>query len=313
MTLNLSILFVILNLGLSTALASQGLQPRVHNSAPTFVKFWNEASGLPLDQQIEKFDQVVYSTFPDFYDFKFKKWQKQGKSKREGLSEQFSQYRAIHENFSKRTKTIASLIASNLNSFTKEFPDFNTNLDIYIIHSLGELDGGIRTIDGKSYFIIGIDAIAKYHREILNDSPFFHHELFHVYHAQYFQSTGGLWSSLWMEGLPTYVSSALNPGVSNADILLDVPSDLVGKCEKDINFLWNDVFRLLQSTKNEDYVKYFLLASLDPRIPRRAGYYLGYLVAKELAKTYRLDELAKLDPSEVQRLVSETVEMFVNK
>ena len=58
-----------------------------------------------------------------------------------------------------------------------------TSNEIHIANSLFEMDGGSRKIDGRQVFVLGLDSIAKYHNA-LTDTPFFHHELFHLYHAQ---------------------------------------------------------------------------------------------------------------------------------
>jgi len=41
--------------------------------------------------------------------------------------------------------------------------------------------------------------------------------------------------------------------------------------------------------------KYFWKSSKDTIIPQTAGYYLGYLMVKEIAKEYSLVELVKLE------------------
>ena len=45
-------------------------------------------------------------------------------------------------------------------------------------------------------------------------------------------------------------------------------------------------------------MKYFAMRSDDPIIPRRAGYYIGYLLVRNLANNYTLDELIRLKDTE---------------
>lgn len=75
---------------------------------------------------------------------------------------------------------------------------------------------------------------------------------------------------------------------------MDLPSDLVAKCEAGRNKLFADLDRKLESEKDEDYETYFLMASKHPTIPARTGYYLGYLVAKEINKTLSLETMVSL-------------------
>lgn len=297
-----SLIFILSIFGFSALAGS----PRLHNHAPEFVKFWEAAKDLPLDKQIEEFDRVVYPTFPEFYSHRFQRWAEIGKSKEEGLKKTFDEYRSMHSQFIQKTDLIGKEIESNLSTFLSRFPDLNTDFDIYIIHSLGEMDGGTRIIDGKFYFIFGIDGIIKYHNAS-TDIPFFHHELFHVYHWQYFKNEDKIWLSLWAEGLATYVSEVMNPGSSLKDIMLDIPVGLVDACEKDIEFLWADMGSYLDSNDEGAYERYFLLSSKDKRVPLRAGYYLGYLLAKDLAKNHTVDELVKMDTDQLRKLIGEAV------
>lgn len=300
------VLFALFATALLSGFPAKANSPRVHNLAPQFVQFWKNAKDKPLAEQIKEFDQTIYPTFPEFYDYKFRRWAQIGKTKEEGLQKAFTDYIGISQKFEEKTASITSEISLNLAPFLRQFPDFNTDFDISIIHSLGEMDGGTRIIDGKFHFILGVDGIAKYHSGS-TDTPFLHHELFHVYHWQFFKGEDKLWMSLWSEGLATYVSEALNPGSSTVDIMLDIPTGLVGACESDLVFLWNDIKTALDSTDEAVYTTYFLLSSQDPRVPKRAGYYLGYRIAKMLAKTHSLDELVKMKPDKIRQLIEDTV------
>ena len=61
--------------------------------------------------------------------------------------------------------------------------------------------------------------------------PFFHHELFHMYHRQFFQEGDRIYSSLWVEGLAVLAAEALNPHATKAELSLDNPNDLMKTCE----------------------------------------------------------------------------------
>ena len=304
--------FILFFISFSLAKIVHAKEPRIHNLAPQFVQFWEIVKDKPLSEQIKEFDKTIYLSLPEFYDYKFKRWMEAGKTKEEGLQRKFSEYTNISQKFTEKTRSISDEVSLNLNTFLTRFPDFNTDFEIYIIHSLGEMDGGTRLINGKLYFIFGVDGIVKYHNA-MSDVPFIHHELFHVYHWQFFKIEDKIWTSLWAEGLATYVSEVLNPGATYMDMLLDIPVDLVTKCQKDIDFLWTDLESLIDSTDEKAYEKYFLLSSKDPRVPIRAGYYLGYLIAKDLAQTYSLDELIKMDHIRLRQLIGDTLTKFTHK
>ncbi len=54
-----------------------------------------------------------------------------------------------------------------------------------------------------------------------------------------------------------------------------------------------------------------LPASSDKRIPACAGYYLGYLIVKELGKTHSVQQLVVMKPSEflphIKRIITEQI------
>ena len=149
------------------------------------------------------------------------------------------------------------------------------------------------------FFIFGVDGITKYHNAT-TDLPFFHHELFHMYHAQFVNSGAHLYDAVRGEGMATYVSDVLNPTADWKGLMLDIPEGLVPECDRKIEFLVKDLLAKLNSTADVDYTTYFLMKSTDSNIPKRAAYYVGYLVAKELNKTTPLDELIKLQDDSLQ-------------
>src|SRR5262249_54089316 len=136
--------------------------------------------------------------------------------------EQFPERRAT---FLHAAANFQAMLDPAITSFTETFPDFRNIGRIYLVHSLGEMDGGTREINGRSYFIFGADVIARYHTSD-NERPFFHHELLHVYHAQFFSDCDPVWCSLWQEGLAVYVSEQLNPGATDAQMSLTIPEPI---------------------------------------------------------------------------------------
>jgi hypothetical protein len=218
----------------------------------------------------------------------------------------------VEGEFRKKLDKFKESLENNIDSFTRAFPDFNDDFDIYIIYSLGEMDGGSRTINGNQYFIFGIDGMTSYHQGI-DDTSFFYHELFHMYHIQHFEPKGIMLHPLWMEGLATYVSHWLNPVADYKDLLLNLPEGLVSSCEEDLKFLALDLDSKLKSRNEDFYVDYFMLYSQHNRIPKRAGYYIGYLVAKELHMLHSMEALVKLSGEKLNNLVSSALQKLVGE
>ncbi len=278
-------------------------KPVIHDHAKEFVIFWKNIENLHLDLQREKLKTDFFPKFSQFYQYKIDKWENTGKNPDQELNKYLSEFPKIKNLFTQKSNEISNQIDIALKSFITYFPDLNKNFEIFITHSLGELDGGIRKIENETYFILGIDNMVHFHNNFSTEIPFFHHELFHLYHAPYSSDEKVIWSSLWSEGLATYVSEVLNPKSTSAELLLDIPSSMVDKINSDITYHWQDLKSKLNSNKNEDYITYFLLSSKNEQIVQRAGYYLGYLLAKNIGKTYSLQEMAQLKPKQVHSLL----------
>jgi hypothetical protein len=200
-----------------------------------------------------------------------------------------------------------------LRQFQAQFRDFRCDFPIYLVHSLGRMDGGGRVIDGKPSLVFGVDVIASEDAEkigILID-----HELFHRYHFQVagFSDDKGseevLWRALWAEGLATYVSMKLNPPASMQDALV-VPQDLVARSAPLLPELISELQPHLDEVNAELYAKFFSYQGADANPPSRVGYYIGALVAERLARHHSLPALAHMPAAEVRKaLAAQLVEI----
>lgn len=101
-------------------------------------------------------------------------------------------------------------------------------------------------------------------------------------------------NGLWVEGLATYVSYALNPDASNTELLLDFPKNLIVDVQEGFQTIIKDIQKSIYSTDPKIYKKYFLL-NKDSIVPQRSGYYIGFLLIKEIAKSFSLNQLVLLD------------------
>lgn len=187
-----------------------------------------------------------------------------------------------------------SMFPSAVDSFEAEFGPVPYQQPVYLLVSLGEFDGATRSLPQGEVLLFGADMIAQYHAR--NDvRPFFHHELFHIYHSPRFTSCSKLWCSLWSEGLATHVAATLNPGATDAELLLTIPEPIRPEVEKDIKPAVCAAWQRLDSEKSEDRRALFSFQRLGPGIPPRAGYLIGQWVAADLGKNRSLKELAEMD------------------
>jgi Predicted Zn-dependent protease (DUF2268) len=202
--------------------------------------------------------------------------------------------------------------------FQKTFPDFRCDFPIYLMASLGSLDGAGRMVAGHPALVLGIDTMAEF--EAPKELPVvIAHELFHRYN---FQAAGfsddpgdrqAIWRTLWAEGLATYASGQLNPQASLGEVLIS--PDLAARGPTLIG-------RLAAALRDNDapdpplYAEYFEGGSAKARaagIPQRSGYYVGYRVVQLLAKRHSLFRLAHLKGPALHREIDRALEDLAGK
>jgi hypothetical protein len=198
--------------------------------------------------------------------------------------------------------------------FLKTFPDMRWSGDVYVMASGYCFNGRAQMIQGRSALLFGVDAIAALGQKDL--IPGMQHELFHRYHRQFFDfeasSAYPLWTTLWAEGMATYVAEQLNPSASELD-LSQLPLGMVRQVDDRRAELAADFLRRFESTAEKDATVYFNnINSKDPVVPARAGYQLGVLMVRELSKQYSVLTMAHWSQSEAKPRVREALERMSN-
>lgn len=219
--------------------------------------------------------------------------------------EDFAQIREV---YIRKLEGFEAALGDNLATFRVAFPDFEPGDRVLVVHSLGELDGGVLTLNGRQTLVFGIDVMAAHH-PFESESAFFHHELFHLYHSDDF-GCAAVWCTLWSEGLATYVAHRLNPTATDAELLLDLPKGVVADTIAVEALAWERLEATLLSTDTADRAVLFQARPSPGGLPPRHGYYLGYRIVEELGQTRDLHALAALTPEEVLPLIQATVTEF---
>jgi hypothetical protein len=198
--------------------------------------------------------------------------------------------------------------------FRAAFPDFRCNFAIYLAPTFGQMDGGGRIVAGRPALVFGVDTVAGF--ETPEQLPvLFAHELFHRYHAQAAgfgdddNADAPVWRTLWTEGLATYVSATLNPDRPLADALL-LPRDLEAQPRPILPRLAAELAARLDAVDpafTGEYFQYHDATATARGVPWRAGYYVGYLVARDLGRSRSLNELAHLQGEPLRRAIGESL------
>lgn len=206
-----------------------------------------------------------------------------------------------------RGRALDDTFANAQARFLKEFPDFRCNTLVLYGPSLFHFDGHVyNSPQGEPRLLFGVDLISMIHTGP-STPAFFQHELFHIHHseilgdAQPSDNEPPVWWALWREGLATYVSQRMNPGLSLQEVLW-FPADLAEKAEPRRAELAARMLTDLDG-KNDRYAAYFLAGSTPDGLPARSGYYMGYLLAKKVGEGRSLSELARMSPEDVRPAV----------
>ncbi|HEY4366687.1 MAG TPA: hypothetical protein VGN07_05585 [Steroidobacteraceae bacterium] len=263
-----------------------------------YTRFFDRTTQLNADQRVAAFKSDFIPVFPDFYGAaRFPQMTAERFDAR--IAKSFGGFPAIRDRYSATAATFTKMLRPALETFRRAFPDVQALPPVYLLHSLGEMDGGTRKLGGKLVLIFGADVMVTAH-DFKDEQPFLHHELFHVYHQHYFPECTQVWCGLWLEGLAVYVAQQLNPQSSDSQLLLMQPEPIRAQVDAHLQDAICAARARLSSSDDADMDALFSFKRLNADVPPRAGYYIGYLAAKQAGKTRSLSELAHLSQAEAR-------------
>ncbi|HLZ75808.1 hypothetical protein [Phenylobacterium sp.] len=279
-----------------------GGEPRLVDTIPDFARAWEATQALPDAERGAAFEAAFAPALPGFYDaarFETPKGKDAYRARLLRNLKAFPQDRAGIEDVEHR---FSAMFAPALKTFEARFGPMRGYAPIYLVHSLGEFDGGTRDLPQGVRLLFGADLIARIHKGP-QVQPFFHHELFHILHERSFGDCQPVWCGLWKEGLATYVASRLNPGATDEALLLTLPEPIRPAVDANRKAAVCAVTARLDSTDDKDEAPLFTFQRLSPELPPRFGYYVGFLVAQELGRTRSLEQLTKLSQAQAKPLI----------
>jgi hypothetical protein len=261
-----------------------------------FDDFATATAALPEAERVQRFRERFARLLPGFYrprggldDARYNQL----------VAKALADYPALRTRFLAASAAFSRSYADAGTRFRRFFPDYDPRVPVYLLHSLGEMDGGMRTVEGKSMMVFGADVIARLH-DAGTMGAFLDHELFHIYHGARFEECGAVWCQLWTEGLATYVASRLNPGASDRALLLTQPRPIRAEVDARLGEAFCFLRARLDSQLGEDHAALFRSGAAATDFPPRFGYYLGYRIAAKLGETHSLAELAGMRAAEVR-------------
>jgi hypothetical protein len=274
-----------------------------------FSRLFDETAQMDEASRVAKFRAQMDALLPGFY------------APRNGatpahydtvVASALAEFPDLRPRYEQLQRNFPAAFEAGIQHFRKAFPGFTPSVPVYLLHSLGEMDGGMRELGGKQCMIFGADVIARMH-DAHTLTPFLDHELFHVENARYFPECGQVWCALWAEGLATYAAKVMNPGADDRQLLLTSPKPI--RAAVDANWPKAACFTRskLDSSADEDINALLTGGRETGEFPRRFGYYVGLRAAEELGAEYSLADFAKMPPGQAKAALVRALDLLVKK
>jgi hypothetical protein len=181
--------------------------------------------------------------------------------------------------------------------------------------------GSVRPLGDKDAVILGTEEIGVAMKSKTGFDVLVQHELTHLYHQQvnremremveqvymppFPQGRAKLYQVMWLEGLAVYTSKHLNPTAPDKEVL--VSNTLAADVKSRWPRLGAEVRKYLDSTKKADIDAFHFAPDVRRPVPRRTGYYVGMLVARQLAKKYTFPEMCRLSGPTLRAEIEQTL------
>lgn len=297
-------------IGMLTPVASAEAKPAPYVDLTThFARFADETAGMEDAARVAAFHARMDALLPGFYAPRF------GLTAEEydaGIARALKSFAALRPKYEQVQRDFPAAFDAGIRHFRKEFPGFTPNVPVYLLHAVGEMDGGTRELNGKAYLIFGADMIARIH-ESRDLTPFLDHELFHVENGKYFPDCEQVWCPLWAEGLATYAAKVMNPGADDEQLLLTSPKPIRAAVDARWPAALCFTRARLFSAESADMEALFIGGAASKEFPDRFGYYVGLRVIEELGGEYTLPQLAKMPPAQAKAALTASIDRLVQK
>jgi hypothetical protein len=276
-----------------------------------FSRFYDETVQMPRAERVRSFRARFNALLPGFYEPRYGKSQAAYDAQ---VASALAGFDASRRGYGAMAARFPQALASGVAHVRLTFPDFRPDIPVYLIHSLGEMDGGTRVLRKRNVMIFGVDRIAQLHADA-SLGPFIDHELFHIHHARFYRDCARIRCSLWQEGLATYAAATMNGTRDPHLLMLDSPSPIPPQVDAHMGEALCLVQSKLDAVTLQDREMLFYggeRATTD-RFPKRFGYYVGYLVAREAGRSMSLTALARLNRAQAEPVVDRALARLIEQ
>ena len=144
----------------------------LYDFTPDFISFYRAIQGKPDEEKLKHFWSDLHPVSPAFYDLRLARWEKAGEEVEQKLLEEFAEFETYKGDFVRLQTVVPGQLKDAIPSFQAYFPHFSSDFDVYLLHSLKSMDGGMRKLNGEQTFIFGLDMIVRFHAW-QDETPFF--------------------------------------------------------------------------------------------------------------------------------------------
>ena len=225
-----------------------------------------------------------------------------------GIDQRAPAARVAHANF-------AHDYATNLRRFRHALPDFDGSASpVTLLPSLLHFDAHLQPDGARLPLFFDPDAIAFFHGTDVDLAVLFSHELFHCYQGQRnpamcLDPAPPLYVDLWNEGTATFASERMNPGASLPRVLLDDVA-LLDAGDAALRAAARAMLAHLDDTDDATQALFFQAGHHGDGWPPRAGYAVGLRIARSLAPTLSLPQMAALPAPRVRDTLARALTRF---
>jgi hypothetical protein len=276
---------------------------RIVDVVPDFIAYHRACTESDEAARDERWTAMLEAKHPQFFAdaiYRRKQGEDRAAYRRDCIRRFWEEITPRIEEIAKRNEGVVAVAEGVIRDFRKALPDSRAATDIYITISFS-FRGKAVTVGDHDVIALGLEYFTEPGDLQLRIT--LAHELFHFHHVQTFDAGGGLYRTLWAEGLATYASAVLVPG-QNRSTCLGFPVEKMNRCHELLPLLAADLRKHLGENDHRLKRIYFGAEANDTQVPPEAGYYVGLLIVERVAKGTDLCALAKLEAKEVLALLA---------
>ena len=283
----------------------------VENICPDFFAFWKEAQDLNLAEQSQLWQTMYEEPRRDIFNVYYRRWGDPAQ-----LEEALGKFPQAVSKLQDLVYDVERQIKLTVAKCSQVFETPERDFNFVIMVGLFTSNGWATTFRGKPTSFLALECFTEPHYlDIL-----IAHETAHSFHAQChsndtdFKTDFAIGEALFQEGLATAASAVVYPGAREAEYLWlgSGYDNWITECLS----RWSELRqRLLGDLRQIDealYTVYFGGKGAEARLPKRAGYFVGYRAVAALSQRYPIAEMAHWSSeravAEVKRVLEEMTE-----